>query len=416
MSDAVIKRSCLKGELSAIPSKSFAHRILICAALADGQTTVKGIIPSEDIEATLGCLESLGALAIREGDKIAINPLKRAKNAVLDCNESGSTLRFMIAVAAALGGEYTFTGAGRLAERPNGVLISALEKGGVSVQGRGLPLKICGKLSGGEYEIDGGVSSQFVSGLLLASPLIGEDITIKIKGELKSKDYVNITLAVMEKFGVKAESASGKYFVRGGQRYRSAGEIEVEGDWSNAAFILAGGLLTGETAVVGLNPQSIQGDKAVLGAFEALGGRVKYEKGAYIAQKSPLFGAELNVENMIDAAPILAFLCAAARGKSVIRGVERLKLKESDRLAAIIDSVNSVGAAAYMDGDALVIEGNPDLRGGIIDGVNDHRIVMSAAILGAYSGVKIMGTEAVKKSYPAFFGDYKLIGGDFDVC
>jgi len=410
-----VRRGPLCGSVNAIPSKSYAHRILICSAFADAPVLVKGMIYSKDMEATVSCLRALGVGVEDKGcGNFLITPVKHAKNAVLNCNESGSTLRFMLAVAPALGGEFTFVGSGRLKDRPNAPLLNALERGGIDIEGEGLPLTLKGKLSGGVYDIDGGVSSQYVTGLLLAAALVGEDFTVRIDGELKSKGYVDITLDVLSSFGVEVAVDGNCYTVRGGQRLISPGEITVEGDWSNAAFFLAAGLLGGSVAVYGLNENSLQGDMAVIDVMRALGGCIKFEKGAFIAQKSDLFGTDFNVENIIDAAPVLSVLCAFADGESRISGVERLKLKESDRLSAIIEMITALGGKATTDGHVLNIVGKR-LSSGTVDGKNDHRMVMSAAIAATVCGdVTVIGAEAVNKSYPDFFKDFKSLGGIVD--
>ena len=416
MNTAIIKKSALFGEVKAVPSKSYAHRILICSAFSDGQVRVNGAGSSADVIATANCLSAMGAKIKTDGNDFIVTPVKRTKNCVFNCGESGSTLRFMLSVAAAAGGEFTFTGEGRLPYRPNGDLIETLASGGVTADGEGLPLKIKGKLKSGNYTIDGGKSSQYATGLLLAAPLIGGDVRIEITGALNSGNYIDVTLDVMKLFGVKVLREGNSFFIEGGQRYFSPKAVTVEGDWSNAAFPLAAGILTGEVKVTGLNAESVQGDRAIIDIFRLFGGDIEYKNGAYIAKKSPLKGAEANVENVIDAAPIISVIAAFAEGKSVISGAGRLKLKESDRLAAIIELVSAVGGKAVTDGETLYIEGRTkEISGGAVSGRNDHRIVMSAAIAGAASGIKVTDIEAVKKSYPAFFADYSGLGGVFDV-
>ena len=414
MSSVKVYKSSLRGLVNAMPSKSYTHRILICSAFSDKPVKVKGLVYSNDVLSTLNCITALGAEVETFGGECLITPVKRVKNGVLKCGESGSTLRFMLAVAAALGGEHIFTGEGRLPERPVAPLIKTLVSGGITVKGEGLPLTLSGKLRGGFYNIDGEQSSQFLSGLLLAAPLTGEDVHIEAEGKLNSFGYVDITLDVMEKFGIKTEVYQNGYFIKGGQKYVSPEEIAVEGDWSNAAFALAGGLLTGEVSVAGLLPHSRQGDKAVTEVFKLFGGEIGFENGVYVAKKSVLKGANVNVENIIDAAPIISVLAAFAEGNSVISGVGRLRLKESDRLEAVKDLINGLGGFAEIAGDALLIKGRSELPGGNVSGRNDHRIVMAAVTAGARCGARVADIEAVKKSYPAFFEDYLKIGGVFD--
>ncbi len=413
MSSVTVNKSRIFGRVKAVPSKSYAHRILLCAAFSDAPVKVNGLIPCDDVNATLGCINALGA-KLSFGDQTTVTPVKHAKTAVLNCIESGSTLRFLIPICAALGGEYTFTGEGRLPQRPNAPLINALKTRGIQTEGEGLPLTLKGKLSGGDFLLPGNVSSQYITGLILAAPLIGDDVNIIIEGELKSVDYINITLDVMSQFGVKVSKTDVGYFIKGGQKYSSPKEISVEGDWSNAAFMLAAGLLCGRVEVEGLNPDSVQGDRKILEVLKLLGGDVKYEKAAYIAQRSTLFGNDFCVENIIDAAPVLSVLCAFANGKSVMSGVDRLKIKESDRLQAIIDMVSSLGGSAEYAQNKLTITPVHMHEGATLNGFGDHRMVMSGVVAGGAAGnVTVTGAEAVNKSYPDFFKDYAMLGGDF---
>ncbi|MBP5308005.1 MAG: 3-phosphoshikimate 1-carboxyvinyltransferase [Clostridia bacterium] len=412
---ARVYKSRLSGSVKAPPSKSYSHRILICSAFASSPVRIKGLEFSADVSATAECLSRLGAGIEKCVDGCIVTPVKHTKNAVFDCGESGSTLRFMLPVAAAAGGKYVFEGSGRLPLRPNGPLVSALTEGGVSVEGEGLPLQLKGKLCGGAYKIDCGMSSQYLTGLLLAAPLIGEDVSIEVSGGTASASYVALTTDVMKAFGVEVEVSDNVYFVKGGQKYISPGEIEVEGDWSNAAFFLAAGILSGEVSVYGLNPFSKQGDRAVADIFKRFGGDIKYEKGAFIAKKSALKGIKANLDNAIDLAPIVSVVAAFSDGETVLTGVGRLKIKESDRLSAVCGLLKSFGAAYEVGEDRLVIRGKAASADVKADGLNDHRIVMAAVSAGALCGVSVTCPEAVNKSYPAFFTDYSRIGGVFDV-
>ncbi|MBP5193502.1 MAG: 3-phosphoshikimate 1-carboxyvinyltransferase, partial [Clostridia bacterium] len=411
-----VKNSPLFGEVNAVPSKSHAHRILICSALADAPTEIDGIANSDDVKATIACLKALGAGVAGKGGKLKINPVNLAKSAYFECGESGSTLRFLLPVAAALGVDAEFRGKGNLPFRPIEELSEQMQAHGVRIEKRGennLPLKISGRMRGGKFVIDGGVSSQYVTGLLLAAPLTGEDVDIRIKGELKSREYVDITISVMERFGVSVEKSEGGFFVAGGQSYASPRKISVEGDYSSAAFMLVAGVLGGEVKVSGLNENSVQGDKKEIDVLRKMGADVKFEKGAYIAKKSQLFGVNFSAENLIDAVPALSVACAFACGESRISGVERLKHKESDRLQAVVDMINSLGGDARSEGDEIIIKGRSSLPGGVVDGRGDHRIVMAAVVAGAATenGAVVSTPNAVKKSYPNFYNDFKSIGG-----
>ena len=411
-----INKGKLFGSVNAVPSKAYLHRALICAALCDGPTEIFGKLGCDDVFATLSCLRALGAEIETEGEIYSITPIKRAKTAYFNCNESGSTLRFLLPVAAALGGEYIFDGCGNLQDRPVLPLLEALEKHGIKCDfcndSRRLPLKISGKLTGGEFRLSGGISSQFVSGLLLAAPIVGEDVKITLTDELKSKNYVDITINLMQKFGVDVEVSADGFFVKGGQRYVSPKRFSVEGDWSSAAVYIACGLLCGNVSVTGLNAESLQGDKAFLKFANAMHGDIEFKEGAFIARESLLCGGNFNVENAVDIAPVLAVTCAFASGKSVISGVNRLKLKESDRLAATIDLINAIGGRAVLQGDSLVIEGGVSRE--FTYKSSDHRMIAAAAVAGARCGGHIYGANSVKKSEPQFFETFKSLGGDFD--
>ena len=408
--------SSLSGEINAVPGKSHANRTLICSALSSEPTKIDGIRDSDDIKAMISCLRSIGARIEKKRDKTKVTPVNRTEWAHLFCGESGSALRFLLPVAGGLGIEAKFEGKGNLPHRPIDDLLDQMRSHGVFTEKLGennLPLKTSGKMRGGDFEIDGGVSSQYITGLLLAAPVMDEDVNIIIKGELKSKEYVDITVSVMRDFGVSVERTERGFFVAGGQKYVSPGEISVEGDYSSAAFMLVAGVLGGNVGIYGLNENSVQGDRKEIDVLKRMGGNIKFEKGACIAQKSQLSGISFNAENIIDAVPALSIACAFARGESRISGVERLRIKESDRLQAVIDMINSLGGKAKYEGGEIIIEGKKTLPGGVVDGRGDHRIVMAAVVAGALctGGAVVSSPDAVKKSYPDFYTDFKRIGG-----
>lgn len=392
---AVIEPGLLRGAVDVPSSKSCAHRLLICAALAQGETTVGMNALSEDITATAGCLASLGARVERcpQGYRVRSGPTETA--CTLDCGESGSTLRFLLPVAAALGARARFTGRGRLPERPNAPLLSALRAHGVAAEGELLPLTIGGRLSGGEYPIAGNISSQYITGLLLALPLCEGDSRVTLITPLESAAYVDITLDCLRAFGIRVLPDAAGYTVPGGQRFRSPGRVTAEGDWSAAAFWRAANALGGRVECRGLNAASLQGDRAIDGQLQSLGG-------------------EINVSNTPDLVPALAAAAALYPGETRITGAARLRLKESDRLRAVSAMLRALGGDCDEEPDGLTIRGVPALRGGHVDGMNDHRIVMAAAIAAsaARGEVVIDGCEAVNKSYPAFFEHFNALGGN----
>ncbi len=398
MSVARLQNSILSGAVAAVPSKSDAHRALICAFLAGGGE-VKGVSSSEDITATENALK-----ALKNGD------------GVINCRESGSTLRFIIPVAAALGKSVTFTGEGRLGERPLVEYLRLLPEHGVKCEyGGALPLKISGKLKSGRYELSGGVSSQFITGLLFALPLLSGDSEIILSSPLESKPYADMTVKTLERFSVSIEERERGYYIKGNQEYKKS-PYTVEGDWSQAAFFLAGGALTGGVSVTGLDINSAQGDKEIAELLCRFGADVEISDSAVTVRKSVLNGIDIDVRDIPDLMPILAVLGAFAKGKTVITGGERLRLKESDRIKSVAENLIKMGIDATETADGIIIEGGAP-RGAALSSFNDHRIVMAFAVAAAAArgGSVIEGAQSVNKSYPDFFKAYNSLGGKADV-
>ena len=398
MSIVEIKKSALHGTVTMPPSKSAAHRALICSFLAGGGD-VSPIIESKDMIATVG----------------AINALKNDEKQI-NCIESGSTLRFMIPVAAALGKSITFVGEGKLPERPIGDYLRLLPEHNVECRSKGgLPLTICGKLSSGTFEIAGDVSSQYITGLLLALPILDGDSEIVLTTELQSKPYVDMTVKVMADFGVVVEETEHGYYIKGSQRYKKRDYI-VEGDWSQAAFFLVGGILFGDVELRGLDLNSTQGDKAVVDILRRFGGNIEVNDGCIIARKSELIGIEIDATDIPDMVPALAVAGAYARGKTVIKGAERLRFKESDRIESVVYNLKQLGADIVSTPDGMIINGG-SLHCADLKGYNDHRIVMSMSV--AASGISGITTiddaQSISKSYPEFFDDFNSIGGNANV-
>ncbi len=415
--DVRITPSPLRGQVAAIPSKSETHRLLICAALADRETVVPLASSSRDVEATIGCLRALGAEIGRGDGAVVVRPVGRPADApVLACGESGSTLRFLLPVAAALGAEARFTGAGRLPARPIAELTAALTEHGVAFDAPGLPFRIAGRLRGGEFRIRGDVSSQYLSGLLLALPLTGEESVIRLTTELESASYAALTQRALERFGVRVRAADGTYVVAP-QRFVSPGRAAPGGDWSNAAaFLAAAASGAGEITVVGLDGASAQGDRAACTLLRSLGARVTLGGGAVSVSGGALRGGELDMADTPDLLPVLAAAAATAEGETRFVRAGRLRWKESDRLAATAALLNALGGRAEITADGLLVRGGA-LRGGDVDSFGDHRLVMAAAVAAARAegSVVIRGADAVEKSYPTFFEDYKKLGGKVDV-
>ena len=388
-----VQNGALRGKLTVPSSKSDAHRALICAALSEASTLLIMDGGNEDIDATANCLEKMGAKIEKSAKGIKVSPMTdRAKAPNLDCGESGSTLRFLLPVAAATVEGARFSGRGRLPERPIGDILDALEENGCHISGLGLPLSVSGGLMAGEYKISGNVSSQFVSGLLIALPLLDGESRISLTSPLESAAYVDMTVNTLKRFGVKSSARGADYTVPGNQTFRSPGEYQVEGDWSGAAFFLAAGAIGGAVEVLGLGEYSAQPDKGILGFLKEMPDAV-------------------DVSGFPDLFPILAVLACAKRGDTLLQGAARLRIKESDRIAETARLVRDLGGSAEEGVDTLLIKGTGILCGGETQSAGDHRIAMSAAIAAGIcqNPVTIHGAEAVNKSYPAFWDEIKKL-------
>lgn len=408
--------SALNGEIAAIDSKSDVHRLLICAALSRRPTEMKISNRSKDIQATLDCLGEMGCVTEQQKDGWhVINPVwgNIAKSPALNCGESGSTLRFLLPIAACVFESFSVNGGGRLPERPLGPIINAMKSNGCRFDKEQLPMSVSGKLHSGRFTLPGNVSSQFISGLLFALPLLKENSEIVISSKLESSGYIRMTINALRKFGIQAAEGDNGYRVPGGQEYVSPGTVTAEGDWSNAAFWLAAGAVNGDIACRGLNLDALQDDRRILDILKQMGADIHFINSTAAAKRSPLTNLTLDASGIPDLVPILAVVMAVAKGTSVIKNIGRLRLKESDRIHATAENLNAVGACVTELEDSLIIEGKPKLSGGTVNGFNDHRIVMAMAVAGAAceEGIVIQGAQAVDKSYPGFFSDFTKLGG-----
>ncbi len=403
--DIRIEPSKLRGKLDIPASKSCAHRALICAALADGRSVITGVSMSKDIEATIGAMTALGAAFEVNGSTITVDGIStRMKKAEIDCNESGSTLRFIIPIAAALGTDSRFIGRGRLPQRPIDIYTRELSKNGVRFLTETMPYDITGTLKGGIYEIEGNVSSQFVTGLLFALPLLEGDSEIRLTSHLESRPYVDITIDILRRFGIIIEESENCFRIAGGQKYKPNNE-KVEGDYSQAAFFYVANALGSSVDIGNLVPDSVQGDRKILDIINetCYNGNI----GSYRADCS----------DIPDLVPILAVLGAFGNAESVIFNAKRLRIKESDRLSTTAAMLNELGGDVTVTDDGLIIRPTGKMHGGTIDSAGDHRIVMAAAIAATKTTapVIIKGAEAAEKSYPDFFKDYIDLGGKANV-
>ena len=382
--------SPLSGEMPAIASKSMAHRLMICAALAKEQTEISCATTSKDMEATAACLSAM------------------KRGGLLPCGESGSTLRFLLPVAAALGLSAEFHMEGRLPQRPLFPLDRELESHGIVLsRPQEDILAVSGQLQPGAYTLPGDVSSQYISGLLLALPLLDAPSTLTVTGKVESAPYIEMTLSAMSTFGVTAEKKENTYYIVP-QTYRSPGALTVEGDWSNAAFWLCAGALGKPVTVTGLNTESLQGDKAVCEILARFGAKVEQAADRVTVSPAPLTAVDIDASEIPDLVPVLAVVAAAAEGTTKIYNAGRLRLKESDRLETVARMLTALGGKVEELADGLVITGI-GLTGGTVDSCNDHRIAMAAAIASVLCPVKVTGANAVEKSYPAFWEDIERL-------
>lgn len=385
------------GEVSAPPSKSFAHRYLIGSVLSRGKCVIKNIADSDDISATLSCIEQLGGSVTKDGNIVTVIPTneKQIENAVFDCKESGSTLRFFIPVVLATGAKNcTFLGSERLLARGIKEYEKLFENSDVTIKSDEKSIEVNGTLSAGNYEISGEVSSQYTTGMLFALSRLSGKSTLKITGNAESRAYVDMTIKVLKDFGADIAEPEKNFFEINGKGRLSPGEFTVEGDWSNAAFLIALSRLLGTISVSGLNENSVQGDRFLSVAFDALDGE----------------NAEIDLKDYPDLAPILFSYAAYKNGGKFIN-TRRLRVKESDRANVMAEELKKFGANVKVYENSVEIE-KTQLKPPIVPlcGHNDHRIVMALSVLAAVFGAEIDGAEAVNKSYPDFFRVIKKAG------
>lgn len=391
----------LSGQVTAPPSKSMAHRLLICAGLSQGESRIDNVAYSEDILATLSCLEAMGAKIKKDGDTVTVVgtlPM-RAESCLYPCRESGSTLRFFVPLAMLSEGISQFTGYGRLMERPMGVYENIAKEKGIAYEHTADSISLGGTLTAGRFIMPGDVSSQFVSGLLFALPLCDGDSEIEVTGSIESRSYIDMTLDAMAAFGVEAHWKNENIlFVKGNQRY-VATDLTVEGDWSNAAFLDAFNFLGGDVTVTGLCEKSKQGDKVYRDYFSLL------------RQGTPT----LDIKNCPDLAPVLMTLGVFCNGCRLIN-TARLRIKESDRGVVMAEELSKFGAKITVCENEIIID-KAELYTPKDDLYchNDHRVVMSLAVLASVYGGRLVGTGAVKKSFPDFFDRVKALGLEVNI-
>jgi len=378
----------LKGAVTPPSSKSQTHRAVLALMLAQGEGKLSNLAVSEDIQATQDCVAALKSGQPAQADGLPL----------LDCGESGSTLRFLIPVALAVRGGGHFTGRGRLMERPQGPYIRLFEEKGILWNQEGTCLTVAGQLEPGVYALPGNVSSQFITGLLYALPLLPGDSRIVLTTPLESRGYVDMTLDMLRQFDIKVEEQEDGFLVPGNQTYQ-ARDLTLEADWSGAAFWYAANFLGAQVDIQGLNPDSVQGDRQI---------------GTLYWKLARPGDVDIDLSQCPDLAPPLAAMAAVRKGTTRFVHAGRLRMKESDRLETIARTLNALGAKAQVWEDTLTLEGVDHLEGGTVDGCNDHRIAMMAAVaaVACKEPVTILGAECVKKSYPRFWEDYTALGGE----
>lgn len=409
------------------PSKSITHRAVICAGLAQGESTVFNLAFSQDINATVRGMGALGAKFWEKdattrcsGRALNIFGCGRpvAKNHLIDCGESGSTLRFLIPLALLTKESMTFTGRGKLTTRPLEPYYRIFRRRNIkySTDGGKLPLTVQGFLKPDTFLLEGNISSQFISGLLFALPLLPGNSRIMLLSQLESRGYVDLTLSVLNKFGIRVENRDYQEFVISGRQKYCPAQMAIEGDFSQAAFWLVAGTLGSDIRCLGLIKNSLQGDRAIIDIIRRMGGRVEDKNDSIQALPTQTRGIEVDASQCPDLVPAVAVLASCSQGVTRITNAARLRLKESDRLAAITRELGKLGADIREEKDGLVIRGKEALQGGEVDSWNDHRIAMALAVASVKCRMPVVihQSQAVEKSYPDFWEHFRKLGGDID--
>lgn len=416
-----LKKSKLQGVVSAPPSKSYTQRAIICSSLADGRSRVINYLDCDDTRETIRACSAYGVTIEERGNTLEITGTtkRRAPLEPIELNGSATCYRFMLPIALLAKGKTIIRGSGRLEKRPIGELISALNEVDGRCELRNGQIEVAGRgyLDGGKIRICGDISSQYISGLLLAYPLAKNDTEITVTTELESKPYVELTLDVLNAFGITVNHSEDlrHFSIPGNQHYKPR-DYEIEGDFSSAAFLLAGGAISGDIEVKNLNMNSKQGDREILNILEQMGAKVERMQDSVRVKVSDLRGIEIDARDIPDLVPICAVLGCFADGETRIANANRLRIKESDRLRAITQELRKMGADIRESGGGLIINGRCKLKGAVLDPHDDHRIAMSCAIaaLSAEGETVIENPECVRKSYPNFFEDLEKLGASID--
>ena len=414
-----ITPSKLVGRVCPPASKSLAHRAIIGALLAKDKSNISNVYYCNDIEATINAAKAFGSRIYQRKSSIFINSTVAFLNndIEIDADESASTLRFLIPIAAALGINCRFIGKEGLSRRPIAPILYCLKDRGVTISGyQGLPLSIRGQLIPGRFNIDGNISSQFISGLLFALPMLKGDSDIVITSHIESYQYIQMTLDVLKKFQISIEKKPYGFHIKGNQQYKPCNFL-IEPDWSQAANFIVAAALGSKVSVRGLNLNSTQGDQEILNVLSSFGQLIKFSNGIVKVLPREIKAVDIDVSQFPDLLPILAVAASFADGEVFLYGAKRLRFKESDRLRATADALNSIGANIKELNDALLVRSVPFFKGGLAESCGDHRIVMALAMCAARSKepIFIKNYLGINKSYPTFFDDFRCIGGKADV-
>lgn len=426
MKSIKIAKTKLTGEVKIPPSKSMAHRAIICASLSGGISTISNIDYSDDIIATITGMEKFGAKIIKNKNELTIfgifrDGAKRDIQRIVECNESGSTLRFLVPISLLFSGETRFTGKGNLGKRPLNTYFEIFKKQGIeySNQESILDLLVKGNLKSDEFHLTGNVSSQFITGLLFTLPLLKEDSKLIITTPLESKGYIDLTIDCMKEFGVIIENNNYQEFIiKGNQKYE-AKNYKVEGDYSQAAFYLCANALGNKVELADLNKNSLQGDKEIIDILSRMGVKFEFDKILKSEKLGELKATVIDATQCPDIIPVVSLVASLSKGRTEIINAKRLRIKECDRLHAVYTELTKLGAKIVEKEDSLIIDGVKELAGGVeVWSYKDHRIAMTLAIAGTIckEPIIINDYDCVAKSYPNFFEDYKMLGGNIIEC
>ncbi|MFK5883785.1 MAG: 3-phosphoshikimate 1-carboxyvinyltransferase [Candidatus Izemoplasma sp.] len=409
--------STLNGEVSAPPSKSISHRAIIAASLSYGKSVISNLLFSDDVNATIESMKELGVKFTKEADKLTIvgpKHLKYSHNEV-NCNESGSTLRFLIPIFSLTNEKITFTGKDSLIKRPQTIYEDIFKSDGNILDITKSKIVVNGSIKARKYFIDGKVSSQFISGLMFSLPLLKSDSEIIFTSPIESIGYIDLTIDVLKSFGVIIKRLDNGYLIRGNQHYTPQ-DYTIDGDYSQSAFFLVGGLISERIKINNLSTTSLQGDKEIISYIHSMNGNLKSMVNGFITRNSDTEGITIDISQTPDLAPPIALLAALSKGTTKIVNASRLRIKESDRIKSIVQTLKKLGADIKEVDDSIIIQGIPMFEGGVtVDSFNDHRIAMMVSIASSRSKNEIILTQAnaVSKSYPTFYDDFKSIGGNY---